>query len=33
VRTFQIDDPKRSISGKFHGDDPLVNRASVSLTS
>jgi len=33
VRTFLIGDPKRNVTRKFYGDDPLVDRAIVSLMS
>ena len=33
VRTFLLGDPKRGISRKFYGDDPLIDRAIVSLMS
>ena len=33
VRTFILGDPKRAIGRKFYGDDPLVDRAIVSLMS
>lgn len=33
VRRFIIGDPKRGIARKFYGDDPLVDRAVVSLMS
>jgi len=33
VRTFLLGDPRQGISRKFYGDDPLVDRAVVSLMS
>lgn len=33
VRTFLLGDAKRGVSRKFYGDDPLVDRAIVSLMS
>ncbi len=33
VRTFLLGDPRQGIARKFYGDDPLVDRAIVSLMS
>ena len=33
VRSFLLGDPKRGVTRKFYGDDPLVDRAIVSLMS